>query len=177
MANRTTMLRALGIGLAAGLRSMTAPAVISWAASNRQINVGRSPLALLGSDRASRITAKLALGEIVADKTPAIPSRLKPASLSWRLISGGVCGAAISVSAYEDPGSGAALGATGALIGSLLGYVVRTRAGKQLHVPDFPLALLEDAVAIGTAFAAVTLTERTSVPDAWADEDNPAWLP
>jgi uncharacterized membrane protein len=177
MANRTSLLRALGIGFVAGLRSMTAPAAISWAAANRRINLGHSPLALLGSERASRTAAKLALGEIVADKTPFIPSRLKPASLSFRLISGGICGAAISLSDHEDPRAGAALGAAGALVGSLLGYAFRTQISKQFDLPDFPVALLEDALAVGTAVAVVSCSPHMAAPDAWADEDNPAWLP
>ena len=106
MANRTSSLRALGIGFVAGLRSMTAPAAVSWAASNGRLSLGNSPLALLDSARAEHTTRKLALGEFVTDKTPLLPSRLKPASLLWRLISGGVCGAAFSLSDGEKPASG-----------------------------------------------------------------------
>src|SRR5579884_2262313 len=130
MANRTSSLRALGIGFVAGLRSMTAPAAVSWAAGNGRLSLGNSPLVLLDSERAERTTRNLALGEFVSDKTPLLPSRLKPASLLWRLLSGGVCGAAFSVSDGEHASAGAALGATGALVGSLLGYAWRTRVIK-----------------------------------------------
>ena len=64
MANNVSRLRSLGIGFAAGLRSMTAPAAVSWAVANKRLDVGDSVLSLLGSERAAHITAKLALGRI-----------------------------------------------------------------------------------------------------------------
>lgn len=177
MANRTSSLRALGIGFVAGLRSMTAPAAVSWAASTGRLSLGNSPLSLLDSARAVHTTRKLALGEFVSDKTPLLPSRLKPGSLLFRLLSGGVCGAAFSISDGEKARVGAALGATGALVGSLLGYAWRTRVIKQWQIPDFAGALMEDAVALGLATALVSCPMQWGARDAWADVDNPAWLP
>jgi uncharacterized membrane protein len=144
--------------------------------ANKRLDVGNSLLSLLGSERASRTTAKLALGELVADKTSYIPSRLRPASLSFRLISGALCGAALSLSSDEDGRVGAVLGAAGALTGSLLGYLWRREGAKQLGAPDLPLAVLEDIAAIATALAVVCWSPNCGPVDAWADEDNAAWL-
>ena len=177
MANRTSSLRALGIGIVAGLRSMTAPAAVTWAAGHGRLSLGNSPLSLLDSARAEHTARKLALGEFVSDKTSMLPSRLRPGSLLFRLISGGVCGAAFSISDGEKPGAGAALGATGALVGSLLGYAWRTRVIKQWQIPDLAGALMEDALAVGLAAAVVSLPAQRGARDAWADMDNPAWLP
>jgi uncharacterized membrane protein len=177
MANRTTLLRALGIGFAAGLRSLTAPAAVSWAAATGKLSLGHSSLSWLGSEGVSKTAAKLALGELLADKTPAVPSRLKPASLSFRLISGGMCGAALSLSERDDPRYGAVLGSAGALVGSLLGYLWRSEAAKHFNAPDPVLALLEDAAAVGVALAVVSCPFSAMPQDAWADQDNPAWLP
>ena len=177
MANGTSYLRALGIGLVAGLRSMTAPAAVSWAANSGRLDLRNSPLAFLGTSRSAGLMPKLALGEIVNDKAPFVPSRVKPASLLWRMISGGTCGAAVSMPYGGDRRAGAALGAAGALVGSLLGYAWRTQVRRELHLPDFPAALLEDAVAVGTALAIVSSLIDLTPHDAWADEDNPAWLP
>ncbi len=177
MANRTSSLRALGIGFVAGLRSMAAPAAVSWAASNGRLSLANSPLSLLDSERAMHTTRKLALGEFVSDKTPLLPSRLRPGSLLFRLLSGGVCGAAFSISDGDKPRNGAMLGATGALVGSLLGFAWRTRVLKQLNIPDLPGALLEDAAALGIAAAVVWYPAQRGARDAWADIDNPAWLP
>jgi len=156
---------------------MAAPAAVSWAATTGRIHLASFPYCLLDTTRVARTTRKLALGEIISDKTPIAPSRLKPASLTWRLISGGVCGAALSTSDGGDAGRGAALGATGALVGSLLGYAWRTRARQRLHAPDFPLALLEDMVAVGSAAVLVSCSSRAGARDGWADVDSPAWLP
>jgi uncharacterized membrane protein len=41
------------------------------------------------------------------------------------------------------------LGAVGGVAGAYAGYEVRTRLVKALGVPDFVIAVLEDAVAIG----------------------------
>jgi uncharacterized membrane protein len=43
------------------------------------------------------------------------------------------------------------VGALGAVAGTLGGYAARTRLVKALKVPDFAVALPEDAVAIGGA--------------------------
>ena len=176
MANRTSSLRALGIGFVAGLRSMTAPAAVSWAASSGRLQLGNSPLSLLDTNLARRTTRKLAIGELIGDKTSLAPRRLQVSSLTWRLISGGVCGAALSVSDSEDPRTGAALGAMGALVGSLLGYAWRTHMRTRRNTSDLPLAMLEDVVAVGSAIALVSCAGGAT-REVSADLDNPAWVP
>lgn len=177
MANRTSSLRALGIGIVAGLRSFTAPAVVSWAATHGGLSVRAFPLDVLNSRHASKAATKLALGEIISDKTTLLPSRLKPPSLLWRLASGAACGAACFDSEDGHLSTGAILGASGALVGSLVGYAWRTRVRQRLDLPDLPAALLEDALAVGLAVALVSCPTRSGDHDAWADIDNPAWLP
>jgi uncharacterized membrane protein len=118
------------------------------------------------------------LGEIISDKTPLLPGRLKPPSLLWRLASGAACGAACFDSDDGQLSTGAILGASGALVGSLMGYAWRTRVRQRLDLPDLPAALLEDALAVTLAVALVSCpTSQAGVQDAWADVDNAAWLP
>lgn len=155
---------------------MTASAAVSWAASSGRIQLGNSPLSLLDTTLAKRTTRKLAIGELIGDKISLAPGRLKPPSLTWRLVSGGVCGAAFSVSAGDDPRAGAALGATGALVGSLLGFAWRTRGRKRLNTTDLPMAVMEDIVALGVAVALVSCA-GAGTRDVSADLDNPAWVP
>jgi uncharacterized membrane protein len=90
---------AIGIGIVSGLRTFTAPALASWAAHLRWLNLQETPLAFMGSTIAVAILTLAALFEYVADKLPKIQARTAPPSLIIRIISGGLCGACICVSA------------------------------------------------------------------------------
>ena len=81
---------ALGIGIVAGLRSLTAPAVIAWGAHLGWLNLHSSPLAFMGSTTAVAILSLLAIGELIADKLPMIPKRTAPAPLIARVVTGGL---------------------------------------------------------------------------------------
>jgi hypothetical protein len=68
----------------AGLRSLTAPAVVAWGAHLSWLNLHGSPLAFMGSTTAVAILSVLAIGELIADKLPMIPKRNAPAPLMAR---------------------------------------------------------------------------------------------
>ena len=59
-----------GIGVVAGLRSMTAPAIVGWAAHLGWISLSGSHLAFMGSAWAVGIFTLGALAEFVADQLP-----------------------------------------------------------------------------------------------------------
>lgn len=148
--NTTSVLAlAFAIGLVAGLRSMTAPAVVSWAAHWRWLDLQQSNLAFLGSAAAAYILAAAAIVELVVDKLPKAPSRKEPLGLIARVLLGGLSGAALCTAAHQSVLLGAVLGGLGGVIGAFAGYEARTRLVKALKAPDFVVALLEDAVAIG----------------------------
>jgi len=142
---------AAGIGFVAGLRSLTAPAAVSWAAHLGWLNLEGSPLAFMGSTAAVAIFSILALAEYVADLLPQTPSRTKPGPLAARLVMGGLAGACLTVSAGSSLLAGAALGGLGGLIGAFAGYEARRRLVRGLKVKDAVVAILEDLVAIGLA--------------------------
>ena len=73
---------AFGIGVVAGLRSLTAPAAVSWAVFLGWISLKNSPLAFMGSIAAVATFSLLALGELIADLLPGIPKRTAPRPLS-----------------------------------------------------------------------------------------------
>ena len=147
---------AIGIGIVAGLRALTAPAAVSWAAHLGWLNLQGSPLAFMGSTIAVAIFSLAAIGEYVADKLPKTGSRTAPPALIARLVTGGLSGACVSVSGGQTLLVGAILGAIGALIGAFGGYQVRTRLVKALNVKDIFVAIPEDLVAIGLAFFVVS---------------------
>ena len=137
------------IGVIAGLRTMTAPAVVTWAANRHWLNLYNSPLAFMGSTAAVAVFTLLALGELVIDKLPSTPNRTRLAGLIGRTVLGGLSGAGVAVAGSQWMAPGAILGVAGAIAGAFGGYEVRKRLVRALKVPDFVIALLEDAVAIG----------------------------
>jgi uncharacterized membrane protein len=136
------------IGVINGLRTMTAPAVVAWAANRHWLNLDNSPLAFMGSTAAVGIFTVMALGELVIDKLPSTPSRTRLPGLIGRSVLGGLSGACVAASGAQSIALGAVLGVAGAIVGAFAGYEVRTRLVRALKVPDFVIALLEDAVAI-----------------------------
>jgi uncharacterized membrane protein len=145
----TILILGILIGIIAGLRSMTAPAVVSWAARLGWIHVNSSWLAFLGYAWTPWILSLAALGELVADKLPTTPSRKAPPSFIFRVISGSLSGAAIGISR----GSlllGLSGGALGAIIGTLGGAAARSAMAK-VFGRDLAAALVEDAIAISGA--------------------------
>jgi uncharacterized membrane protein len=143
------LLLALGIGLVAGLRSLTAPAVVAWAAHIGWINLHGSPLAFMGSVWAVGVFTVLALFELVADQLPNTPSRTAPVGLSARIVTGGLSGACLAVAGGTTPWLGALAGAVGGIAGAFGGYQARVGLVRALRVPDFAIAVPEDLVAVG----------------------------
>ena len=131
----------------AGLRTLAAPAVLAWAAKRRWIRMGNSPFARIISAKASKRIVDLALSELIADKLPFTPSRLKPGPFAARIVSGAVCGATIYGVVEQPLKEGAVLGGLGAIAGALAGYHMRKRLSRNL--PDLGVAVLEDVLAIG----------------------------
>src|SRR5882762_6723010 len=143
------LLLAFLIGVIAGLRAMTAPAVVAWAANRQWLNLHDSPLAFMGSTAAVGVFTVLALGELVVDKLPSTPNRTRLHGLIGRGVLGGLSGAAVAASGEQSIALGVVLGVAGAIAGAFTGYQVRKRLVRVLKVQDFVIALFEDAVAIG----------------------------
>jgi uncharacterized membrane protein len=150
------LLLAFLIGVIAGLRSLTAPAVVAWAAHLDWISLRNTPLLFLGSTTVVAVFTLLAVGELVADKLPSAPSRLKPPGMIARVVLGGLSGAAVAGAGGQTILVGAILGIAGGVGGAFAGYQARTSLVKALKVPDLVIALLEDAVAIGGGLLVVS---------------------
>ena len=142
-------LRMFGIGLVAGLRSMTAPAVVAWAAHLGWIDLSGSPLAFMASLWTVGILTVGALAELVADQLPATPARTAPGPLSFRIVMGLLTGACLGIGGGGSLWAGAAIGAVGAIAGSFGGYQARVGLVRALRLPDAAIAVPEDLIAIG----------------------------
>jgi uncharacterized membrane protein len=138
------------IGIVSGLRAITAPAAVSWAARLGWLNLAPTGLAFLGYAFTPWVLTVLALVELVTDQLPTTASRTVPIQFGTRIVTGALSGAAI----------GAASGALViGLVGGILGAVIGTLGGRTFRArlaaafgSDPPAAYIEDAVAIGGAF-------------------------
>lgn len=140
---------ALLSGVVAGLRTMTAPAAVSWAAHLGWLDLAGTMLAFMGYAATPWVLTVLALGELVTDQLPSTPSRKVPVQFGARLASGALCGACFGLDA-GTAAVGIAAGVIGAIVGTFAGAEVRLRLAAAFGA-DRPAALIEDAFAIGGA--------------------------
>jgi uncharacterized membrane protein len=143
------------IGIIAGLRALTAPTVVSWAAHLGWINLTDTPLSFLSSPITAGILTLLALGEIFNDKRPTTPSRLIPPQFITRVVTGGFSGAALGLS-HGSLVLGLIAGAIGAVAGTLAGAKCRGLLANAFG-KDLPAALIEDVIAVGGGLLIVSL--------------------
>jgi len=136
------------LGCICGLRSLTAPAVVCWAAHFGWLRFDGTPLAFLDRPVMLIAVTVLAIGELIGDKLPKTPSRTAPLGLTARVVLGGASAAALAVSARSGVPLAALAGAIGGVAGAFGGYNVRHFLVAKKHLPDFVVALAEDAVAI-----------------------------
>jgi uncharacterized membrane protein len=149
MAVWVVLLLALLIGVVCGLRSFTGPAVVCWGAHLGWLNPEKSHLVIFTSVLALIVFTLLAIGELVADKTPKIPARITAVPLTARIVFGALCGAALTIAGGASVGMGLFLGALGALAGAYGGYNARRAVTTGGRLPDLPVALVEDLIAVG----------------------------
>ena len=142
-------LLALLMGVVAGLRAMTAPAVVSWGAYLGWFPVAGTWAAFMGHWIAVLVFTILAIVELITDQLPSTPSRKVPMQFGARIVSGAFCGAVIGTAAGSLVG-GLLAGAIGAVIGTLGGADIRGRLARAFG-RDLPAALIEDVVAIVAA--------------------------
>ena len=147
-----TLGRTLGLGAVAGLRSMSAPAHLSRAASRGTIEgIEGTPFAMLAAPGAVRILTLLAVGEAMGDKFSSAPDRISAPGLAGRAACGALVGTALFAAAERGKAAGAALGMVSAVAAAYPSYYLRVEAQQRLAVPNWGLGLLEDALAEGAA--------------------------
>jgi uncharacterized membrane protein len=151
------LLLALLIGVVAGLRSLTAPAVVAWAAFMGWIDLHGTWASWMANIITVIVFTVLAVGELVNDKLPKTPARTAPPIFAARIVMGGLAGAVLGAWPHW---TFTALGAgvIGAVLGTLGGYQARKRLVAASGGRDLPIALLEDAVAILGGFAILAVT-------------------
>jgi len=139
------------IGFFSGLRSLTPVAVTAWCIYSGYLKP-EHPFSLLGTLPSVVIFTLLALGELVADKLPKTPNRTSPPGLIARMLMGALAGATLAAAANGGVAMAGCAGVLGALTGTFVGYKARTRIVKAFGLPDLPVALFEDLIAIVGSF-------------------------
>jgi uncharacterized membrane protein len=155
------LLLAFGIGVVAGLRSLTPPAAVAWVAFLHGHPLTHTWAAWVGTLVAAIVFTVLALGELFLDKQAKTPARTAPPSFGARLLVGAFAGAVVGTP-WGFPWTALGAGVVGAVLGTMGGYQARTRLVAS-HGHDLPIALLEDVVAVlgGVAVAVVALTSTS----------------
>jgi len=149
------LLAALLIGVIAGLRAMTAPAMVSWAAALGSFDASQTSLAFMGYRWTPWIFTVLAIAELITDQLPTTPSRKVPVQFGARIAMGALAGATVGA----DGGMlafGLIAGVIGAVIGTYGGAAARSRLAAAFG-RDLPAALVEDIVAVGGALLIVVV--------------------
>jgi uncharacterized membrane protein len=150
------LLFAFALGMCAGLRSMIAPAAIAWASQFSLAELRQTNLSFLAAPATAYIFTALACAELVGDKLPFTPSRLTIGPLAGRVVMGALCGMALFSAVHQSMPIGGMAGGLGAGAGAYIGYHVRRALTMRAKLPDFLVALVEDAVAIAGAIYVVS---------------------
>jgi uncharacterized membrane protein len=156
MTASVVMLLCLLIGVVCGLRSMTGPALVCWGAHLGWLALAGSAMGWMTHPVSLIVFSVFAVGEIVADKLPKTPNRTSPGPLIARIVFGAICGAALAIAGHVSLGFGVAAGPIGALIGAFGGFQVRRALTSGGRIPDLPVALLEDLIAVGGGLLVVS---------------------
>lgn len=144
------------MGIAAGMRSMASPAIVSQLAKAGVLSPGESAIGFFHKPATAKTMAVLAVGELIADKLPFMPKRTDAPAVVTRAISGAVSGAAICSSKKRSIIAGALLGALGAVGATYGAYKLRKWAGAQFDVPDPVIAIAEDALVAGCGMLVIS---------------------
>ncbi|MDB5005905.1 MAG: putative rane protein [Mucilaginibacter sp.] len=140
----------VGLGVLAGMRTTSAPAIASHILSHHNSgHLAKSSLDFMQSDNIAIAMKVFAVGELIADKLPFTPNRIKPVSVITRCVSGSLAGASIYKAVGKNALQGAALGTVAALGSTFGSYFLRKSTVNKLKIFDPFIGAIEDALVIG----------------------------
>jgi uncharacterized membrane protein len=141
------------LGAVAGARSQLPTALLAWTPARAG---DPFPLRKSRTTAGRTATGVAALGELVADKLPNTPSRLKPPVFAARLVSGALAGAAMTGDrSARGRALGALAGAAGSGAWSFAAAKARTTLPEKTGTPSYLWAGIEDAAAVALGAAVV----------------------
>jgi uncharacterized membrane protein len=145
------------LGCVDGLRSLTAPAIVCWAAHLGWLHFAGTKFAFIDHRSTLIVFTLLAVIELVLDKLPNTPSRTAPVGLTARIVLGGASGLALGAGAGISVSLAGLIASIGAIAGAFGGYHIRRAVVLRAHVPALVAAIAEDAIAIAGGLLIVSL--------------------
>jgi len=136
------------LGCVDGLRSLTAPAIVCWAAHFGWLHFAGTKFAFIAHRSTLTVFTLLAIVELVVDKLPNTPARTAPVGLIARIVLGGASGLALATGAGISVSPAGVIASIGAIAGAFGGYHIRRAVVLKTHLPDLVVAIAEDAIAI-----------------------------
>jgi uncharacterized membrane protein len=136
------------LGCVDGLRSLTAPAIVCWAARFGWLHFAGTKFAFIAHRSTLTVFTLLAIVELVVDKLPNTPARTAPVGLIARIVLGGASGLALATGAGISVSPAGVIASIGAIAGAFGGYHIRRAVVLKTHLPDLVVAIAEDAIAI-----------------------------
>jgi len=144
----------IGIGILAGMRTLSAPVITTHILSNRPSKkLEKSPLKFMQSTTVAAVLKVLSVTELIADKLPSTPNRIEPAGVAGRGLSGALAGASIYKAVGGKALTGALIGGAAAIAATYASYHLRKNIVKANHIADPLIGAAEDALVIGAGIS------------------------
>lgn len=150
------LLLALLIGVVAGLRALTPPAVVAWGAALNWLPLDGTWAHWVGHPITVTVLTILLVVELVTDQLPSTPPRTVTPQFAARILTAAFAGAVIGAG-FHYTFSSIGAGVIGAVLGTLGGYQARRRLVEANGGRDLPVALTEDVIAVLGGLAVVAL--------------------
>ena len=141
----------VALGVLAGMRASSAPAITSHILSHHEQtrDFSDSSLGYMQSGKVATALKVFALSELIGDKLPSAPNRIKPFAIFARCLSGGLAGASIYKASGNSPLEGVLIGTTAAFASTFGSFFLRRSIVRQTRIFDPIIGAIEDALVIG----------------------------
>lgn len=140
----------VGVGLLAGMRSASAPAITSYILNHHKSKaLAKSGLSFMQANVIAKGLKYMAIAEFIGDKLPTTPNRIKPVAVTARCIAGALAGAGIFKASGGNAWLGILIGSSTAVASTFGSFFLRKATVKASGVVDPIIGALEDALVVG----------------------------
>lgn len=142
----------IGLGMLAGMRSQSAPAIASHLLSCHQLNfIEKNNVTIIRPEKLGVALKELAIADAAIDGSPKRRGTVRSLGLVSRCISGSLVGASIYKACGGNVLAGSLLGGVTGLCASLAGFYLSSDADSKKYVMMPLIIALEDALVIGAS--------------------------